>query len=153
MPQDSTTTPRSKADTPSSRPDGHVHACHEGGRPAQGDLESNQVLCGLDLEFTTCGTPRSSWDPAAVAKVSCSSIWLDCFDPDSGKVWFDEHDRIDQIQGSSRLGPFRRRIGFLFQQGALFDSMSVGDNVALSAPRAFGDLTLKNQSVHGSNGC
>jgi phospholipid/cholesterol/gamma-HCH transport system ATP-binding protein len=28
------------------------------------------------------------------------------------------------------LLPFRRRIGFVFQEGALFDSMSVGDNVA-----------------------
>src|SRR5437879_442764 len=28
------------------------------------------------------------------------------------------------------LLPFRRRIGFVFQEGALFDSMTVGENVA-----------------------
>ena len=28
------------------------------------------------------------------------------------------------------LLPFRRKIGFVFQEGALFDSMSVGENVA-----------------------
>jgi len=48
--------------------------------------------------------------------------------PDSGEVWFDGH-RIDRLS-EAKLGPFRRQIGFLFQQSALFDSMSVLDNVA-----------------------
>lgn len=48
--------------------------------------------------------------------------------PDKGEVWF-EDIRVDE-QPETRLGPVRRQIGFLFQQGALFDSMTVGENVA-----------------------
>lgn len=48
--------------------------------------------------------------------------------PDSGEVWFDEH-RIDEL-GERQLMQVRQRIGFLFQMGALFDSLNVGDNVA-----------------------
>ncbi len=48
--------------------------------------------------------------------------------PDAGEVRFDGA-RIDGL-AERRLAPVRRRIGFLFQQGALFDSMTVGENVA-----------------------
>ncbi|MCB9739127.1 MAG: ABC transporter ATP-binding protein [Deltaproteobacteria bacterium] len=48
--------------------------------------------------------------------------------PDKGEVRF--HGRpIDEMDGRALLD-FRARIGMLFQNGALFDSMSVYDNVA-----------------------
>lgn len=48
--------------------------------------------------------------------------------PDSGEVWFDGH-RIDTLPERD-LMPIRRQFGFLFQMGALFDSLTVGENVA-----------------------
>ena len=48
--------------------------------------------------------------------------------PDEGKVYVDGEDITDFDE--NRLIPIRRKIGFLFQGGALFDSMSVLDNVA-----------------------
>lgn len=48
--------------------------------------------------------------------------------PDSGEVSFDGH-RIDQLS-ERELDELRINFGFLFQQGALFDSMSVEENVA-----------------------
>lgn len=48
--------------------------------------------------------------------------------PDKGEVWFHD-DRVDN-RSEQDLEPIRKRIGFLFQMGALFDSMSVGDNIA-----------------------
>jgi ABC-type sugar transport system ATPase subunit len=48
--------------------------------------------------------------------------------PDRGEVWFGDQ-RIDHVRERD-LGPIRRKIGFLFQQSALFDSLTVGDNVA-----------------------
>ncbi|HEY8669053.1 MAG TPA: ATP-binding cassette domain-containing protein, partial [Tepidisphaeraceae bacterium] len=48
--------------------------------------------------------------------------------PDVGEVWFDGN-RIDMLS-ERRLMPVRQRFGFLFQMGALFDSLNVGDNVA-----------------------
>ncbi len=48
--------------------------------------------------------------------------------PDRGEVWFDGQ-RIDQLSERD-LGPVRRRIGYLFQQGALFDSLTNAQNIA-----------------------
>lgn len=47
--------------------------------------------------------------------------------PDSGEVWFDGN-RIDTAN-ESQLVPMRKRMGFLFQMAALFDSLTVGENV------------------------
>jgi phospholipid/cholesterol/gamma-HCH transport system ATP-binding protein len=48
--------------------------------------------------------------------------------PDAGEVWYDGH-RIDSIS-ERKLMTVRLQFGFLFQMGALFDSMSTLDNVA-----------------------
>jgi phospholipid/cholesterol/gamma-HCH transport system ATP-binding protein len=48
--------------------------------------------------------------------------------PDSGQVFFDDQ-RIDQIS-ESQLMPIRQKFGFLFQAGALFDSLTAEQNVA-----------------------
>src|SRR5262249_1855989 len=48
--------------------------------------------------------------------------------PDEGSVTFDGTD-LSALEERD-LYPFRRRIGMLFQSGALFDSMDVFDNVA-----------------------
>lgn len=48
--------------------------------------------------------------------------------PDKGRVFF-RGERIDQ-QTEQALVPIRRRMGFLFQTGALFDSMTVAENIA-----------------------
>jgi phospholipid/cholesterol/gamma-HCH transport system ATP-binding protein len=48
--------------------------------------------------------------------------------PDSGEVWFDGN-RIDELPERA-LMEVRKRFGFLFQMGALFDSLNVGDNIA-----------------------
>ena len=48
--------------------------------------------------------------------------------PDSGRVRVLGHDVSSMTEDD--LLAFRRQIGFVFQEGALFDSLSVGDNVA-----------------------
>src|SRR3954467_10460409 len=48
--------------------------------------------------------------------------------PDHGEVWF-EGKRIDALPERS-LVPIRQKFGFLFQMGALFDSLTVAENVA-----------------------
>lgn len=48
--------------------------------------------------------------------------------PDEGEVWFDGQ-RVDTLASKS-LMDLRQRIGFLFQMGALFDSLNVEENVA-----------------------
>ena len=53
--------------------------------------------------------------------------------PDRGRV-FVEGDEISALEGSD-LARVRRKIGFLFQNAALFDSISVGENVAFPLRR------------------
>jgi phospholipid/cholesterol/gamma-HCH transport system ATP-binding protein len=47
--------------------------------------------------------------------------------PDTGEVWFDGQE-IDELP-ERKLADVRTRFGFLFQMGALFDSMTVAENV------------------------
>lgn len=50
--------------------------------------------------------------------------------PDSGEIWVDgelELTRLDEHDARQ----FRRRVGMMFQHGALLDSMTIFDNVAL----------------------
>jgi len=49
--------------------------------------------------------------------------------PDSGTVWFDGR-RIDGLADRD-LDSYRKKIGVLFQHGALLSSLTVGENVAL----------------------
>jgi phospholipid/cholesterol/gamma-HCH transport system ATP-binding protein len=53
--------------------------------------------------------------------------------PDDGQVFIEGRD-ITRLS-SRELTPIRRRIGFLFQNAALFDSISVGENVAFPLRR------------------
>jgi phospholipid/cholesterol/gamma-HCH transport system ATP-binding protein len=53
--------------------------------------------------------------------------------PDSGKVFVEERD-ITALAGRE-LAEVRKHMGFVFQNAALFDSMSVGDNVAFPMRR------------------
>jgi phospholipid/cholesterol/gamma-HCH transport system ATP-binding protein len=48
--------------------------------------------------------------------------------PDTGEVWFDSQ-QIDTMN-ERELMDVRQRFGFLFQMGALFDSLTVGENIA-----------------------
>ena len=67
--------------------------------------------------------------------------------PDAGLVLVEGHD----ITGlSSRaLGPIRQRIGFLFQNAALFDSITVGENVAFPLRRhtALADDEIRSRAT------
>jgi phospholipid/cholesterol/gamma-HCH transport system ATP-binding protein len=55
-------------------------------------------------------------------------IMLGLLRPTAGHVVFDGH-RIDQLS-EKELTPLRARFGFVFQNAALFDSMTVAENIA-----------------------
>lgn len=48
--------------------------------------------------------------------------------PDAGEIWFRDKDLAKLTE--EQLVPLRKETGMLFQNGALFDSLSVGENVA-----------------------
>jgi phospholipid/cholesterol/gamma-HCH transport system ATP-binding protein len=62
--------------------------------------------------------------------------------PDRGRVFVDG-DEISALTGAE-LARVRRKIGFLFQNAALFDSITVGENVAFPMRR---HTKLKDQEI------
>jgi phospholipid/cholesterol/gamma-HCH transport system ATP-binding protein len=64
--------------------------------------------------------------------------------PDSGEVLFDGRD-IAQMN-EDELTDVRRRIAYLFQGAALFDSLSVGENVAYGLREQFWN-TMSDQEI------
>jgi phospholipid/cholesterol/gamma-HCH transport system ATP-binding protein len=55
-------------------------------------------------------------------------LLLGLLKPDFGKILIDGEDIVPLPE--NRLNPFRKRMGIVFQEGALFDSLSVLENVA-----------------------
>ena len=56
-------------------------------------------------------------------------ILIGALKPDAGRVFFEDQD-ITKLSGRE-LDPFRKKTGMLFQHGALINSLSVGENIAL----------------------
>ncbi len=85
------------------------------------------VLAGVSIEFQK-GRTTVVLGPSGCGKSVMLKHIVALLRPDSGEVWFNGR-RMDRLK-EPELGQARREIGFLFQQGALFDSLSVYDNVA-----------------------
>lgn len=85
------------------------------------------VLRGVSLDFYP-GETTVVLGPSGEGKSVMLKHIAGLLQPDRGEVWF-ENTRIDTLS-EQKLGPIRGQIGFLFQQSALFDSMTVGENIA-----------------------
>jgi phospholipid/cholesterol/gamma-HCH transport system ATP-binding protein len=85
-----------------------------------------EVLKGIDMTFRP-GRTTVVLGPSGCGKSVMLKHIPGLLRPDQGEIWFDD-TRVDTIP-ERQLGPIRRRIGFLFQNSALFDSMNVRENV------------------------
>jgi phospholipid/cholesterol/gamma-HCH transport system ATP-binding protein len=85
------------------------------------------VLDDLSLSFRR-GQCTVVLGPSGTGKSVMLKHIVGLLRPDAGRVWFDGK-RVDTLP-ERQLVELRRRAGYLFQMGALFDSMPVGDNVA-----------------------
>lgn len=90
-------------------------------------FRGQRVLDGLNLKVprgkTTVIIGRSGGGKSVTLK-----HMIGLMKPDRGEVRVDGHDIVGL--GKGELNRVRRRFGMLFQEGALFDSMTVGENVA-----------------------
>lgn len=90
---------------------------------------SKTVLKDINLTLTE-GTTNVILGLSGQGKSTIIKHIVGLLKPDSGEVIV---DGIDVVKASQReLYETRKKIGFLFQEGALFDSMSVFDNVAFA---------------------
>ncbi|HKR60487.1 MAG TPA: ATP-binding cassette domain-containing protein, partial [Pyrinomonadaceae bacterium] len=65
---------------------------------------------------------------SGAGKSTILKLILGLLKPDSGQIFIDGEE-IDEY-GETELQPVRDKIGMVFQEGALFDSLTVYDNVA-----------------------
>ena len=86
-----------------------------------------EILCGVDLEVATGETlaiiGRSGGGKSVLLKHLVGLIA-----PDAGEIWIDGQNIIGMNE--RQLGTIRVKVGILFQGGALFDSMTVAENIA-----------------------
>ncbi len=99
-----------------------------------GDLT---VLDGFSLDVAEEGI-TTIIGPSGSGKSTTLKLVIGLIQPDEGEVWVDEV-RVDELEGDD-LYDLRRKVGFVFQFAALFDSMTIGQNVAMGLHRA-GELS------------
>jgi phospholipid/cholesterol/gamma-HCH transport system ATP-binding protein len=90
-------------------------------------LGAEKVLCGIDLIVPEGGTLVVLGRSGSGKSVLLKHL-VGLFQPDAGRVLVNGED-ISGLK-ERQLGPIRKKVGILFQSGALFDSMSVGENLA-----------------------
>lgn len=97
-----------------------------------------QVLRDISFEVPAgqalCILGRSGTGKSVTLKLLISLL-----KPDQGKIWVDNHE-ITRLK-EAELSKVRRKMGFLFQDAALFDSLTLYENLALPLHR----LTAKTQ--------
>lgn len=84
------------------------------------------VLQGLDLDIPV-GLTTVILGPSGSGKSVILKHIVGLIRPDRGDIWF--RDQCVTRLREHELGPIRQQIGFLFQQSALFDSMTVRENL------------------------
>jgi phospholipid/cholesterol/gamma-HCH transport system ATP-binding protein len=115
-----------------------------------------RVLAGVDLTLEKGKTTVVIGESGTGKSVLLKHIVV-LLRPDAGEVRF-RGDRIDVLR-EPELVPYRRRFGFLFQMGALFDSLTVGENVGFplrehtdKSPREIEEIVADKLKMVGLEG-
>ena len=90
-------------------------------------FDDNLVLRGVDLDVKRGETVVVLGGSGSGKSVLLRHV-IGLHRPDAGHVWVDESEITDYDE--RELIETRKKVGMLFQAGALFDSMTVEDNVA-----------------------
>jgi phospholipid/cholesterol/gamma-HCH transport system ATP-binding protein len=90
-------------------------------------LRQQKVLKGVDLEIRE-GERLVVIGRSGGGKSVLLKHILGLMQPDAGQVWFRDKDLAQLTE--EQMVPLRKETGMLFQNGALFDSLTVGENVA-----------------------
>jgi phospholipid/cholesterol/gamma-HCH transport system ATP-binding protein len=90
-------------------------------------IGQQEILCGVDLEVAT-GETLAIIGRSGGGKSVLLKHLVGLMTPDAGEIWIDGQNIIGMNE--RQLGAIRKKVGILFQSGALFDSMTVEDNIA-----------------------
>lgn len=90
-------------------------------------FRNKQVLDNISLEIQH-GETMVIIGPSGSGKSTILRLIIGLLKPTVGEIWVDGRE-ISRL-GEDELNGIRRKMGMVFQYSALFDSMSVGENVA-----------------------
>ncbi len=90
-------------------------------------FDDNLILDRIDLTVRR-GECKVILGRSGGGKSTIIRLILGLLKPDSGRILIDGEDVTDYTE--AEMMPIRQKIGMVFQEGALFDSMSVYENVA-----------------------
>lgn len=89
-------------------------------------FDGQVVLSGISMDVPRGSTAVVMGESGSGKSVLIKHV-VQLLKPDRGEVWV-WNDRVDILRGD-KLDAVRLQIGYLFQGGALFDSMSVFENI------------------------
>src|SRR6266566_4386433 len=118
---------------PSPKPSTRPHLVHGNSSPMIAvralakRIGQQEILRGVDLEVAT-GETLAIIGRSGGGKSVLLKHLVGLMEPDAGEIWIEGKN----ITGMNEreLGAIRRKVGILFQGGALFDSMTVEENIA-----------------------
>jgi len=90
-------------------------------------IGQQEILRGVDLEVRT-GETLAIIGRSGGGKSVLLKHLVGLMEPDGGEIWIQGQNIIGMNE--RQLGTIREKVGILFQSGALFDSMTVEDNIA-----------------------
>src|SRR6266513_2963929 len=90
-------------------------------------IDQQEILRGIDLAVATGETLAIIGRSGGGKSVLCKHL-VGLMQPDTGEIWIQGQNIIGMSE--RQLGEIRKKVGILFQGGALFDSMTVEDNIA-----------------------
>lgn len=90
------------------------------------DFGQQQVLKGIDFTFEA-GKTNLVIGKSGSGKTVLLKILVGLFQPTSGHVWYDNIDLVTADKDTLRK--LRMQVGMLFQGNALFDSMTIEENI------------------------
>ena len=90
-------------------------------------IDGQEILRGVDLEIRKGETLVLIGRSGGGKSVLLKHI-IGLMEPDSGEIWIEGKNIVGLNE--RQLAAIREKVGILFQGGALFDSMTVEDNIA-----------------------
>src|SRR5438874_6435384 len=90
-------------------------------------IGQQDILCGVDLDIAR-GETLAIIGRSGGGKSVLLKHLVGLMQPDTGEIWIEGENIIGLSE--RKLGAIRQKIGILFQGAALFDSMTVAENIA-----------------------
>ncbi len=92
------------------------------------DVEKQLGALKLSVAFQAAGGATALFGPSGAGKTSVVNMIAGLVTPDRGAITIDDTVLFDAAKGIS-VPPYRRRIGYVFQEGRLFPHLSVTQNL------------------------